>query len=192
MFKKLNYTKFLIFLSFNYFTYAQSDVIFLEKNCMDNNLKNVSTFLQQNSNIYIDSVSEIIGSKNMLEYPVIIICGDNYLKLNDKQINIIKEHVVFGNLLIIDNYKSDYTFTIFLEKILPDYTISSLSNDKIFKNYYEINFENIAFDTKQIFINQQLRVIGIKSRSILREVENLEIDNIKFLSSIILNFLLGG
>ena len=192
MFKKLNYTKLLIFLSFNYFTYAQSDVIFLEKNCIDDSLKNVSTFLQQNSNIYIDSVSEIIDSKNMLEYPVIIICGDNYLKLNDKQINIIKEHLVFGNLLIIDNYKSDYTFTIFLEKILPDYTISSLSNDKIFKNYYEINFENIGFNTKQIFINQQLRVIGIKSKSILKEVENLEIDNIKFLSSIILNFLLGG
>ena len=192
MFKKLNYTKLLIFLSFNYFTYAQSDVIFLEKNCVDNSLKNVSTFLQQNSNIYIDSVSQIFESKNMLEYPVIIICGDNYLKLDDKQINIIKEHVVFGNLLIIDNYKSDYTFTIFLEKILPDYTISSLSNDKIFKNYYEINFENIAFETKQIFINQQLRVIGIKSKSILKEVENLEIDNIKFLSSIILNFLLGG
>ena len=55
-----------------------------------------------------------------------------------------------------------------------------------------INFENIDFSTKQIFINQQLRVIGIKSKSILREVENLEIDNIKFLSSIILNFLLGG
>ena len=192
MFKKLNYTKFLIFLSFNYFTYAQSDVIFVEKNCIDNSLKNVSTFLQQNSSIYIDSVSEIIGSKKMLEYPVIIICGDNYLKLTDKQINIIKEHLVFGNLLIIDNYKSDYTFTIFLEKILPNYTISSLSNDKIFKNYYEINFENIDFSTKQIFINQQLRVIGIKSKSILREVENLEIDNIKFLSSIILNFLLGG
>ena len=192
MFKKLNYVNFLIVLTFNSFIYSQSDSILIDKNCGDINLKNVSTYLELNSKIYVNSISEDINSKNVIENPIIIICEENYLKLSDEQIDIIKNHLILGNLLLIDNYKSDYTFSIFLKKILPDYPLSTLPNNQIFKNYYELDFDKIDFKTKQIFINQQLRILAIKDSSILKETENLEMDYIKFLSSIILNFLLGN
>ena len=192
MFKKLNYVNFLIVLTFNSFIYSQSDTILIDKNCGDINLKNVSTYLELNSKIYVNSISEDINSKNVIENPIIIICEENYLKLSDEQIDIIKNHLILGNLLLIDNYKSDYTFSIFLKKILPDYPLSTLPNNQIFKNYYGLDFDKIDFKTKQIFINQQLRILAIKDRSILKETESLEMDYVKFLSSIILNFLLGN
>jgi len=192
MFKKLNYVNFLIFLTFNCFIYSQSEAILIDKNCGDIKLKNVSTYLELNSKIYMNSILKDISSKNLVEHPIIIICEENYLKLSDQQIDIIKNHLIFGNLLIIDNYKSDYTFSIFLKKILPDYPLSTLPNNQIFKNYYELDFDKINLKTKQIFINQQLRILAIKDRSILKETENLEMDYIKFLSSIILSFLLGN
>ena len=192
MFKKLNYVNFLIVLTFNSFIYSQSDSILIDKNCGDINLKNVSTYLELNSKIYVNSISEDINSKNVIENPIIIICEENYLKLSDEQIDIIKNHLILGNLLLIDNYKSDYTFSIFLKKILPDYPLSTLPNNQIFKNYYELDFDKIDFKTKQIFINQQLRILAIKDRSILKETESLEMDYVKFLCSIILNFLLGN
>ena len=192
MFKKLNFVNFLIVLTFNCFIYSQSDTILIDKNCGDINLKNVSTYLELNSKIYVNSISEGINSKNVIENPIIIICEENYLKLSDEQIDIIKNHLILGNLLLIDNYKSDYTFSIFLKKILPDYPLSTLPNNQIFKNYYELDFDKIDFKTKQIFINQQLRILAIKDRSILKETESLEMDYVKFLSSIILNFLLGN
>ena len=76
MFKKLNYVNFLIVLTFNCFIYSQSDTILIDKNCGDINLKNVSTYLELNSKIYVNSISEDINSKNVIENPIIIMITD--------------------------------------------------------------------------------------------------------------------
>ena len=98
-----------------------------------------------------------------------------------------------GSLLIIDNYNSDYTFSIFLKKIMPEYSLDKYPISLILKNNpYRINFENIDLNTKQIFIGEKLRIIAIQNKSLLNEISNQNLDYTKLMANLIFKYLTGG
>ncbi len=97
-----------------------------------------------------------------------------------------------GSLLLIDNYKSDYTLSIFLKKLLAEYPERNNSISEVFiNNPYRVNFEQLQFKTKQIYISEKLRVLALKEESIF-ESELNEDNNLRFGSSIIFNYLIGN
>ena len=54
--------------------------------------------------------------------------------------------ILNGSLLLIDNYKSDYTLSIFLKKLLAEYPERNNSISEVLKNNpYRVNFEKLQF-----------------------------------------------
>ena len=95
--------------------------------------------------------------------------------------------------MIIDNFNSDYTFSIFLKKILPEYSSSQYSLSEIMKdNPYKINFQNIDLNTRQIFVGEKLRILAIQNKSLLNEINIENIDYTKLMSAIVFNYLTGN
>tara|TARA_A100000164_G_scaffold17097_1_gene14010 strand:+ start:157 stop:735 length:579 start_codon:yes stop_codon:yes gene_type:complete len=192
MIKKLNITALLIMLMLVNQLFAQSDKILLYGNCNIDEANKLSEYLKTTSNI--DLAFEINDEANLLfsKYPIIFLCGNSYLKLSETHIQELNRMILNGSLLLIDNYKSDYTLSIFLKKLLAEYPERNNSISEVLKNnHYKVNFEQIQFKTKQVYISEKLRVFALKNESIFDSELNDD-NNLRLASSIIFNYLIGN
>ena len=192
MIKKLNITALLIILMLFNQLFAQSDKILLYGSCSIDEANKLSEYLKTNSNIdlafEINDETDLVFSK----YPIIFICGNSYLKLSETHIQELNRMILNGSLLFIDNYKSDYTLSIFLKKLLAEYPEKNNSISEVLKNNpYKINFEQLKFNTKQVYISKKLRVLALKDGSIFESELNND-NNLRLGSSIIFNYLIGN
>ena len=192
MIKKLNLTALLIMLMLINQLFAQSDKILLYGSCNIDEANKLSEYLKNTSNI--DLAFEINDEANLVfsKYAIIFLCGNSYLKLSETQIQELNRMILNGSLLLIDNYKSDYTLSIFLKKLLAEYPEKNNSISEVLKNNpYRINFEQLQFNTKQVYISEKLRVLALKDESIF-ESELNDDNNLRLGSSIIFNYLIGN
>ena len=192
MIKKLNITALLIILMLFNQLFAQSDKILLYGSCSIDEANKLSEYLKNNSNI--DLAFEINDDGNLLfsKYSIIFLCGNSYLKLSETHIQELNRMILNGSLLLIDNYKSDYTLSIFLKKLLAEYPEKNNSILEVFKkNPYRIDFEQLQFDAKQVYIGEKLRVLALKEKSIFENELNND-NNLRLGSSIIFNYLIGN
>ena len=192
MIKKLNLTALLIMLMLINQLFAQTDKILLYGSCNIDEANKLSEYLKNTSDI--DLAFEINDEANLVfsKYAIIFLCGDSYLKLSEPQIQDLNRMILNGSLLLIDNYRSDYTLSIFLKKLLAEYPAKNNSISKVLKNNsYRVNFDQLQFKTKQIYISEKLRVLALKEESIF-ESELNEDNNLRLGSSIIFNYLIGN
>ncbi len=192
MIKKLNLTALLIMLMLINQLFAQSDKILLYGSCNVDEANKLSEYLKNTSNI--DLAFEKNDEANLIfsNYAIIFLCGNSYLKLSDAQIQELNKMILNGSLLLIDNYRSDYTLSIFLKKLLAEYPEKNNSISEVLKNNpYRINFEQLQFNTKQVFISEKLRVLALKDESIFESVLNDD-NNLRLGSGIIFNYLIGN
>ncbi|MDC3013346.1 hypothetical protein OA083_01155 [Candidatus Marinimicrobia bacterium] len=192
MIKKLNLTALLIMLMLINQLFAQSDKILLHGSCNVDEANKLSEYLKNTSNI--DLAFEKKDEANLIfsNYAIIFLCGNSYLKLSDAQIQELNKMILNGSLLLIDNYRSDYTLSIFLKKLLAEYPEKNNSISEVLKNNpYRINFEQLQFNTKQVFISEKLRVLALKDESIFESVLNDD-NNLRLGSGIIFNYLIGN
>ena len=192
MIKKLNITALLIMLMLVNQLFAQSDKILLYGNCNIDEADKLSEYLKTTSNI--DLAFEINDEANLAfsRYSIIFLCGNSYLKLSETHIQELNRMILNGSLLLIDNYKSDYTLSIFLKKLLAEYPERNNSISEVLKNnHYKVNFEQIQFKTKQVYISEKLRVFALKNESIFDSELNDD-NNLRLASSIIFNYLIGN
>ena len=192
MIKKLNLTALLIMLMLINQLFAQSDKILLYGSCNVDGANKLSEYLKNTSNI--DLAFEKNDKANLIfsNYTIIFLCGNSYLKLSDAQIQELNKMILNGSLLLIDNYRSDYTLSIFLKKLLAEYPEKNNSISEVLKNNpYRINFEQLQFNTKQVFISEKLRVLALKDQSIFESVLNDD-NNLRLGSGIIFNYLIGN
>ena len=191
MIKKLNITVLLIIGILCNQLFAQSDKILIYGSCGMNQASKLSEYLKNTSNIdlefEINDEADLVFSK----YPIIFLCGNSYLKLSDNHIRELNRMILNGSLLLINNYKSDYTLSIFLKKLLPEYPEKNYSISEVLKNNpYGVNFEQFQFNTKQVYISEKLRVLALKEESIFES--ELNNNNLRLGSSIIFNYLIGN
>ena len=191
MIKKLNITVLLIILMFCNQLFAQSDKILIYGSCGMNQASKLSEYLKNTSNIdlefEINDEADLVFSK----YPIIFLCGNSYLKLSENHIRELNRMILNGSLLLINNYKSDYTLSIFLKKLIPEYPEKNYSISEVLKNNpYRVNFEQFQFNTKQVYISEKLRVLALKEESIFES--ELNNNNLRLGSSIIFNYLIGN
>ena len=192
MIKKLNITALLIILMLFNQLFAQSDKILLYGSCSIDEANKLSEYLKNNSNI--DLAFEINDDGNLLfsKYSIIFLCGNSYIKLSETHIQELNRMILNGSFLLIDNYKSDYTLSIFLKKLLAEYPEKNNSILEVFKkNPYRIDFEQLQFDAKQVYIGEKLRVLALKEESIFENELNND-NNLRLGSSIIFNYLIGN
>ena len=192
MIKKLNITALLIMIMFVSKLFAQSDKILLYGTCNIDEANKLSEYLKTTSNI--DLAFEINDEANLVfsRYSIIFLCGNSYLKLSETHIKELNRMILNGSLLLIDNYKSDYTLSIFLKKLLAEYPEKNNSISEVLKNNpYKVNFDQLQFKTKQIYISEKLRVLALKDGSIFESVLNDD-NNLRLGSSIIFNYLIGN
>ena len=192
MIKKLNITALLIMLMLVNQLFAQSDKILLYGNCNIDEANKLSEYLKTTSNV--DLSFEVNDEANLVfsKYSIIFICGNSYLKLSETYIKELNRMILNGSLLLIDNYKSDYTLSIFLKKLLAEYPEKNNSISEVLKNNsYRVNFNQLQFKTKQIYISEKLRVLALKDGSIFESVLNDD-NNLRLGSSIIFNYLIGN
>tara|TARA_A100000164_G_scaffold381383_1_gene432777 strand:+ start:1507 stop:2088 length:582 start_codon:yes stop_codon:yes gene_type:complete len=193
MIKKLNIVVLLIFFFLFGNLNAQTDKILLKGECNPDNVEFFSFFIEDRSNIEISFQISKNGDFKFTNHPIVILCSDSYLKLSELEIVKLRTSILNGSLLIIDNFNSDYTFSIFLKKLLPEYSYNQYPLEVVAEdNPYKINFENLNLNTKQIFIGNKLKVLGIQNKSLLDEINNENLDYTKLLSTIIFNYLIGN
>ena len=192
MIKKLNITALLIILMLFNQLFAQSDKILLYGSCSIDEANKLSEYLKNNSNI--DLAFEINDDGNLLfsKHSIIFLCGNSYLKLSETHIQELNRMILNGSFLLIDNYKSDYTLSIFLKKLLAEYPEKNNSILEVFKkNPYRIDFDQLQFDAKQVYIGEKLRVLALKEESIFENELNND-NKLRLGSSIIFNYLIGN
>ena len=192
MIKKLNLTAILIMLMLINQLFAQSDKILLYGSCNIDEANKLSEYLKNTSDI--DLAFEINDEANLLfsKYAIIFLCGDSYLKLSETQIQDLNRMILNGSFLLIDNYRSDYTLSIFLKKLIAEYPEKNISISEVLNNDpYRINFEQLQFNSKQVYISEKLRVLALKDESIFESVLNDD-NNLRLGSSIIFNYLIGN
>lgn len=175
---------FILFLST---LFAQNQKVLLLGECDKMSTTKMLNYLEARSKILLSTDNNIvISDDNISSYPIILICDNDYLKLNNKEVSILGNHLKQGGLLILDNVISDYTFSIFLDKILPQSNTESLSLDTLFSdNPFNINFDEVELDLEAIFINKKLSVLGIKKTSLINYWQEENEEFFKIGSSII-------
>ena len=192
MIKKLNIVVLLITVFLIGNLYAKSDKILLKGECNSDNILLLTSFLNDRSNITLSIKNSIDGDYDFNNHAIIFLCSNEYLKLSELEIISLQKNILNGSLLIIDNFNSDYTFSIFLKKMLPEYSYSQYPLTVVAKdNPYKINFGNIDLNTRQIFIGEKLRILAIQDKSLLGEMNNENLDYTKFLATIVFNYLIG-
>ena len=192
MIKKLNITALLIMLMLINQLFAQSDKILLYGSCNIDEANKLSEYLKNTSDI--DLAFEINDEANLVfsKYSIIFLCGNSYLKLSETHIKELNRMILNGSFLLIDNYKSDYTLSIFLKKLLAEYPEKNNSISEVLNNNpYRVNLDQLQFNTKQVYISEKLRVLALKEESIF-ESELNEDNNLRLGSSIIFNYLIGN
>jgi hypothetical protein len=148
--------------------------------------------LNDRSNITVSVQNSTDGDYDFNNHAIIFLCSNDYLKLSELEIISLQKNILNGSLLIIDNFNSDYTFSIFLKKMLPEYSYSQYPLIVVAKdNPYKINFGNIDLNTRQIFIGEKLRILAIQDKSLLGEMNNENLDYTKFLATVVFNYLIG-
>jgi len=182
MIKKLNIVVLLIAVFLVGNLYAKSDKILLKGECNSDNILLLTSFLNDRSNITVSIQNSMDGDYDFNNHAIIFLCSNEYLKLSELEIISLQKNILNGSLLIIDNFNSDYTFSIFLKKMLPEYSYSQ---------YPVINFGNIDLNTRQIFIGEKLRILAIQDKSLLGEMNNENLDYTKFLATVVFNYLIG-
>ena len=192
MIKKLNITALLIIIILSNQLFAQSDKILIYGSCGIDQASKLSEYLKKTSNIdlefEVNDEVDLVFSK----YPIIFLCGNSYLKLSENHIRELNRMILNGSLLLINNYKSDYTLSIFLKKLIPEYPEKNYSISEVLKNNpYRVNFEQFQFNTKQVYISEKLRVLALKEESIFESELNND-NNLRLGSSIIFNYLIGN
>ena len=175
---------FILFLST---LFAQNQKVLLLGECDKMSTTKMLNYLDTRSKILLSIDNNIvISDDNISSYPIILICDNDYLKLNNKEVSILGNHLKQGGLLILDNVISDYTFSIFLDKILPQSNVESHSLDTLFfDNPFNINLDEVELDLEAIFINKKLSVLGIKKASLINYWQEENEEFFKIGSSII-------
>ena len=175
---------FILFLST---LFAQNQKVLLLGECDKMSTTKMLNYLEARSKILLSTDNNIvISDDNISSYPIILICDNDYLKLNNREVSILGNHLKQGGLLILDNVISDYTFSIFLDKILPQSNTESLSLDTLFSdNPFNINLDEVELDLEAIFINKKLSVLGIKKTSLINYWQEENEEFFKIGSSII-------
>ncbi|RCL91396.1 DUF4159 domain-containing protein [bacterium] len=175
---------FILFLST---LFAQNQKVLLLGECDKMSTTKMLNYLDTRSKILLSIDNNIvISDDNISSYPIILICDNDYLKLNNREVSILGNHLKQGGLLILDNVISDYTFSIFLDKILPQSNTESLSLDTLFSdNPFNINLDEVELDLEAIFINKKLSILAIKKASLINYWQEENEEFFKIGSSII-------
>ena len=114
-------------------------------------------YLQQNGQINLLSENNInILKDNIAWYPIIFVCNNEYLQLSTKQINEIAKHIKKGGLLIMDNITSDYTYSFFIEQLLPEFEKENIQVHNIFVIWY------LTYLLKKFHLNRMQYLLTIK------------------------------
>ena len=167
--------------------FAQNQKVLLMGECDKISTINMLNYLDKRANISLSVDNNItLSSNNISSYPIIFVCNNDYLKLNNDDASLLQNHLKQGGLLILDNITSDYTFSIFLNKILPQSKKKSLSLDELFRdNPFNINFYEISLELEGIFINKKLSILAIKNNSLINYWQEEDEEFFKVGSSII-------
>ena len=154
--------------------YAQDQKVLLLGECNKSGTDKMLEYLQQNGQINLLSENNINVTKdNIAWYPIIFVCNNEYLQLSTKQISDIAKHIKKGGLLIMDNITSDYTYSFFIEQLLPEFEKENIQVHNIFDNMvFDLSFEEIPFQSDAIFINNKIVLLSIKNFSLLDDWEN--------------------
>ena len=175
---------FILFLST---LFAQNQKVLLFGECDKTSTSKMLNYLNTRSMISLSIDNNIvISDENISSYPIILICDNDYLKLNNREVLILGNHLKQGGLLILDNITSDYTFSIFLDKILPQSKKESLSLEELFiDNPFNINLDQMSLELEGIFINKKLSILAIKNTSLINYWQEENEEFFKVGSSII-------
>jgi len=167
--------------------FAQNQKMLLIGECDKISTINMLNYLDKRANISLSVDNNItLSSNNISSYPIIFVCNNDYLKLNNDDASLLQNHLKQGGLLILDNITSDYTFSIFLNKILPQSKKKSLSLDELFiDNPFNINLDEISLELEGIFINKKLSILAIKNNSLINYWQEEDEQFFKVGSSII-------
>ena len=154
--------------------YAQDQKVLLLGECNKSGTDKMLEYLQQNGQINLLSENNINVTKdNIAWYPIIFVCNNEYLQLSTKQISDIAKHIKKGGLLIMDNITSDYTYSFFIEQLLPEFEKENIQVHNIFDNMvFDLSFEEIPFQSDAIFINNKIVLLSIKNFSLVDYWEN--------------------
>ena len=149
--------------------YAQDQKILLIGECNKGGADKMLEYLKENGQINLLSENNInINKDNIASYPIIFICNNQYLQLSSKQINHIAKHIKKGGFFIIDNITSDYTYSLFIEQLMPEFEKEDIQVDNIFNSMiFDLAFEESPFGSNAIFINEKIALLGIKNFSLL-------------------------
>ena len=91
-----------------------------------------------------------------------------------------------SKVIALDNITSDYTFSIFLKKILPEFSTKILSLEQFFSpNIFNIDLAKIDINLEGLFINNRLALLGIKKSSLIKKWIEEDEEFLKVGSSII-------
>ncbi len=167
--------------------FAQNQKVLLMGECDKISTINMLNYLDRRANISLSVDNNItISSNNISSYPIILVCNNDYLKLNNDDVSLLQNHLKQGGLLILDNITSDYTFSIFLDKILPQSKKKSLSLDELFiDNPFNINLGQTSLELEGIFINKKLSILAVKNTSLINYWQEEDEEFLKVGSSII-------
>jgi hypothetical protein len=177
----------IITISFHSIIFAQNQKVLLLGECDKEATMNMLNYLNERSKIALTTENNIeLSIENISSYPIILICNNDYLKLTNQDVVLLENHLKQGGLLILDNITSDYTYSIFLDKILPEFEEKSLYLDIFFKeNFFQINLDEANIDLGGIFINNKLALLGIKKESLINQWNDRNEEFFKIGSSII-------
>jgi len=177
----------IITISFHSIIFAQNQKVLLLGECDKEATMNMLNYLNERSKIALTTENNIeLSIENISSYPIILICNNDYLKLTNQDVVLLENHLKQGGLLILDNITSDYTYSIFLDKILPEFEEKSLYLDIFFKdNLFQINLDEANIDLGGIFINNKLSLLGIKKESLINQWNDKNEEFFKIGSSII-------
>ena len=167
--------------------FAQNQKVLLIGECDKTSTLNMLNYLDRRANISLSVDNNIaISSSNISSYPIILVCNNDYLKLNNDDASLLQNHLKQGGLLILDNITSEYTFSIFLDKILPQSQMKSLSLDELFiDNPFNINLDQTSLELEGVFINKKLSILAIKNNSLINYWQEEDEEFFKVGSSII-------
>ena len=167
--------------------FAQNQKVLLMGECDKISTINMLNYLDRRANISLSVDNNItISNNNISSYPIILVCNNDYLKLNNDDVSLLQNHLKQGGLLILDNITSDYTFSIFLDKILPQSKKKSLSLDELFiDNPFNINLGQTSLELEGIFINKKLSILAVKNTSLINYWQEEDEEFLKVGSSII-------
>ena len=167
--------------------FAQNQKVLLIGECDKTSTLNMLNYLDRRANISLSVDNNIaISSSNISSYPIILVCNNDYLKLNNDDASLLQNHLKQGGLLILDNITSEYTFSIFLDKILPQSQKKSLSLDELFiDNPFNINLDQTSLELEGVFINKKLSILAVKNTSLINYWQDEDEEFLKVGSSII-------